>query len=114
MPAATGILVTVTATAEASRENKPTCSDSNILAVGAGVGVSLGALLVASIAILVWREKSRSKLQTDPANPVSYPTNHTTNGKFKNLNSPVEMDYSTAYEIDGNARNEIYGNARKS
>ena len=53
------------ATADTSiATDKGNCPKNDTVAVGAGVGASLGVALLISLALLGWREKTRPKVQT--------------------------------------------------
>lgn len=59
---ASGAAVAASSTSSSLSSNE-TCPKNNTVAVGAGVGASLGIALLASLAVLGWRENTRPKVQ---------------------------------------------------
>ncbi|RJE18531.1 hypothetical protein PHISCL_09135 [Aspergillus sclerotialis] len=103
VPPATGILVTVTSTpTSGSGSDSSACSNNSVVAVGAGTGVSLGVMLLASIAVLIWREKTRPKIQEGSGfgGGVAYQMGG--QGKDMDIRPPAEMDSAgQVYEVEG-------------
>jgi len=59
---------TITASPTGSNGAQPsTCPKDSTVAVGAGVGASLGVAFLASLGILFWRERTRPKASNDAA-----------------------------------------------
>lgn len=95
---------TVTATSFcASSESDAECCHTSTVTVGAGVGASLGALLLASTATLIWRERTRPKAIDPLVQSALYNDNE--ENRPRQRQDPLvvlEMDNARpVYEVEG-------------
>lgn len=104
-PAATGTEVSLTPTAEYLSKDDSACSNHHAVVVGAGVGASLGVVLVASVAILIWRERTRPSPQPWKTINCHDRAVEQTNVEDNMAAPPAEMDSAgPIYEVDGRVK----------